>query len=188
MRTVTAGFDPALNSPGAAILVNDVLVVCGNVRIPSAFASLPIGERIDEVARLCVEWFEAHVDRGTGLDMRGVTVAYEKPKVRGGPRTEDPNDVLHIGMVGASVWTRMRLLGAARLHAPTPEEWNHGTKKLKRNVPEIWEAQRGVMIGSRLSPAERALVPDKHDALDAVGIALHAVGRLEIIRVNARPR
>jgi hypothetical protein len=71
--------------------------------------------------------------------------------------------------------------------SPTPREWTKGSKALKKNSSEIWSHQRGIMIARRLSEVERELVPDKHDALDAVGLGLFGLGRLAAIRVNARP-
>lgn len=181
---VTFGADPALRSPGLAIGADGIIVAADALVMPKAVNALPFGERIDRIAELCVEWF----DGWTWSDVASIRVIYEKPQIYGGPQPGDANDLLAIGMVAASIATRMRMRGATIADPPTPAEWTHGTKKLKKNVPELWLEQRGAMIARRLKPAERAVVPDKHDAVDAVGLVLHDAGRLEPIRVNARPR
>lgn len=193
---VTFGADPALRSPGLAIGIDGVIVAADTLVMSKLVNALPFGERVDRIAELCVAWFHARAWTGPGGGLDGgshwyrdvpVRVVYEKPQIYGGPQPGDANDLLAIGMVAASIATRMRLRGATIVDPPTPREWTHGTKKLKKNVAELWLEQRGAMIARRLKPAERAVVPDKHDAVDAVGLVLHADGRLEPIRVNARP-
>jgi hypothetical protein len=64
--------------------------------------------------------------------------------------------------------------------------------RVKTICPECnssaWGTPRGKRIRPRLSPAELALVPDQNDAIDAVGIGLWALGRLEPVSVVSNGR
>lgn len=192
--SVVFGIDPALRTPGVAVTVDRVVVVAAALHMPSAVNDLEIAERIDVVAQHCVEWFLARAWASGGFDLGSqmfnawpVTTIYEKPQVYGGPRAEDPNDVMHIGMVAASVWTLMRARGSTRVLSPTPRQWTGGLEKTKTKVG-YWKSPRGQHLARRLSPAERELIGDSHDAADAVSLCLFACGRWAARRVNARPR
>lgn len=195
IRRIVFALDPALRRPGVAALVNDELFACGSLTMPKRVNDLDIGIRIDEVAVACAAWWrqtqiaiaDQHRTNSIWLnDAVPPIVCYEKPQIYGGPRVEDPNDAMHIGMVAAAVWARVRV-GAhhTSVVTPTPREWTMNTSKSKTGDP--WASQRGGLLARRLSPAERALVPDNHDAIDAACLALFTVGRLKAIRVNARP-
>lgn len=187
--------DPALNRPGVAVFVDGRLFAAEAVSCHK-FQELPIGIRIDEVARACADWwvfrrFDVAAKYGCGVGESWIAeplVVYEKPVVRGGPRTVDGTDAIHIGMVASAIWAHVR--GGNERHVslmtPTPEEWTRGSKKSKTGDP--WASQRGKMVARRLSPEERALVPACHDAIDAVGLGLHALGRLDAVRVISRGR
>jgi hypothetical protein len=74
---------------------------------------------------------------------------------------------------------------AFRFNAKSP-------KRVKRVCIEChnsaWGTPRGRRIWLRLTEAERALCPDQNDAIDAVGLGLHALGRLEKISVFSNGR
>lgn len=184
------GLDPALNSPGVAIGHGGVVLAAAALSQPRSQAALAVGERALLVAVSCAAWFRQGVAKqlGKGAELPELTLVFELPQVYGGPRAEDPNDLIALALVcGAATAALERELGVAAILSPTPREWSKGSKKSKK-AGEGWTSQRGAMIARRLSPAERALVPDSHDAIDAVGLVLFAQGRLEPIRVNARPR
>lgn len=191
MTSVIFAFDPGLNSPGGAVFVNGVLRAADAISIPGAFTKMPMGARVDAVARTSMRWFlgrletiaESHNENALTFADELVCV-YEKPTLYGGGVSEkDPDDIIHIAMVGAAF---AALRTWHKITAPEPKEWNFGTKKIKLNNPTIWQGQRGQQVARRLTLAERALVPDKHDAIDAVGQGLFELGKMEPIRVNAR--
>lgn len=184
---IVVGVDPAIRSPGWAVVFNGAVVAAGVVRVPAALKStkLEIGERVRRVGELVADQVLDAAELVAGASSATISVvAYEWPQVyardkRGG----DPNDLLKLAGVGADVAARLsvrRQVGAVR--SPTPREWSGGSKKATTGDP--WASQRGAMVARRLSAAERARVPDSHDAIDAVAIALWALGRFEPRRVN----
>lgn len=117
-------------------------------------------------------------------------IVYEWPQVYRAARAPgDPNDLLGLVAVAAGVASQLEALAAERngrdgsllILSPTPAQWAGQLPKTKTGDP--WLSLRGQRVASRLSPAERALVPKSHDAIDAVGIGLWAVGRFEPRRV-----
>jgi hypothetical protein len=113
-------------------------------------------------------------------------IVYEWPQVYRAARAPgDPNDLLGLVAVGAGVAACLEALAAERnsrdgsltIYTPLPSEWAGQLPKTKSGDP--WESLRGQRVSSRLSSQERALVPKSHDALDAVGIGLWALGRFE---------
>lgn len=94
----------------------------------------------------------------------------------------DPADLLALAAVGgavaaaaASLWLGLVVMTVE------PGEWSGQVPKSKTGDP--WASPRGRRIHERLTPAERDLVPRSHDALDAVGIGLHTLGRFAPRRV-----
>ena len=73
------------------------------------------------------------------------------------------------------------LLPGADVACYTPGEWTRGIPK--KTTGSAKTGPRALRILSRLSDAERAVVPDSHDALDAVGLGLYRLGRFERRRV-----
>lgn len=192
---VVLALDPGLRCPGVAIHRGS-LVACAALTMPDEVNELPVGERVDVVAERCVRWFydRAWTGPGGGLDggsrwFRDVPVrfVYEMPQVYGGPQAADANDLLHLAMVAGSAWTLLRQRGAVLHATPTPAQWTGGLEKLKTKAT-YWTSQRGQHLARRLSPAERALVGDSHDAADAASLCLWAVGRWAARRVIARRR
>lgn len=90
----------------------------------------------------------------------------------------DPNDLLGMGFVSGAV---AGLLQPAELVGYLPAEWCRLKKSTKHR--EAFTSPRGLRIMSRLSPAEKALVPRFHDSVDAVGLGLHHLGRLAPRRI-----
>ncbi len=105
-------------------------------------------------------------------------VVCEWPQVyRQGRSRGDPADLLP--MAGIALGVSVGL--ATGPTAPTPAEWTGQLKKSTTGDPLA--SPRRAHPWSRLSEDERACVVLSHDALDAVGIGLWALGRLDPIRV-----
>lgn len=159
--------DPGLRYPAAAVFRNGVLQRAERVKVPTAYAKLPRGERIRQIAGLVGSW---------GLLQTGgerPKVVYEYPQVYRAKKSKgDPNDLLPLAGIGGAVSMMM----GTYTHAPTPFEWIGGIPKA--TVGSALESPRGRLIWRLLNGLERLTVTLSHDALDAVGLGLHGVRRL----------
>lgn len=160
--------DPGLRNPAVALFRDNVLVHASRVKIPTATHKLPLGERIAAVAKLVRDHVERHLP----------TIALCDAMVSEWPRTYrrmkgDPADLFPLAGLG------MYVAGMAGLpvDAPTAPEWIGNIPKSTTGDP--LQSARGQRIWSRLSEAERACVTLSHDSLDAVGLGLWKLGRLE---------
>ena len=122
----------------------------------------------------------AGVDKA--LQIREIdAIAFEVQQIY--PTTKNPNDL--IGMIGVGMGIGY-CFPSAELHSYRPAEWTGQIPKTTgKNALKSPRAQR---ILSRLDEIERSLVPNQHDAIDAIGIGLHHLGRLKPVRVFAGAR
>jgi hypothetical protein len=187
---VLLSLDPGLNSPGIAAFFGGDLVHAERVAIPASFAELEDGDRWLRVALTIAA-------RGTAIFRRDTTqsclgVIFERPQWYSKAKSKgDPNQLAGVAGVAACTVGVLSQAFALRVHSPTPAEWIgqlskvcpacRGKAKKKCTVcrGSAWATPRGRRIRSRLSPAELDLVPDQNDAIDAVGLGLWALGRLE---------
>ncbi len=178
------GLDPALNSCGLAIVRDGELVAAVRMISDAKLIRLPIGARCDEVAARLVHWLNGawvHVDRD-------VTLVYEWPQIYSvGKSKGDPNDLLALAAIGAAVARALPATLGCRINilTPTPREWQGGTSKSIKGDP--WISTRGYKLKARLTPAEIERIPNSHDAIDAVGLALHATDRALAIQRRVYP-
>lgn len=167
--------DPSVRSPGAALFWQYRLRAAGRVRLNARATGVPDGAWWLDVARMIIKWAEAH---GAGVLDPIRTVVFERPQIyRAFKSKGDPNDLIGLAGVGSAVaalaYARWSIAGVA---SPSPAEWiGQLPKKTKGSAKESPRAQR---ILSRLDESELKLVPDQHDAIDAVGIGLFVLGRL----------
>ena len=164
MRNLLA-IDPGLRNPAYALFRDGVLVRASRVKIPGTTHSLALGPRMVEVAML--------IKQAVGLDAVDDYVT-EWPRVyRGIKGKGDPADLFPLAGVG------MYLAGHYRVFAdaPTAPEWIGNLPKTTTGNP--LDSIRGHRIWSRLSDEERSRVTLSHDAVDAVGLGLWKLGRLE---------
>lgn len=173
--TSLVALDPSINSAGVAFFRDGVLWRCDRVTGKDYADVEDLGQRWNLVANR-IAW-----------QLRGIAtcdvIVYERPQVYRGDRSEgDPNDLIGLAAIGASVAMALVSSGAAReVRTFTPAEWAKQTKKSKR-ASEAKTSARGLYVMSRLSKEEALLVPDQHDVIDAIGIGLHAEGRLGVRR------
>ncbi len=177
---IILGVDPALNSPGVGVFRDDRLIAAASIKIAKTAAELEPAERVRFVARAIVQWF---ADFAVTLPerVRPFTLVYERMQIYGVAASEgDPNDLVPLAEVAGHVTGK---LDPDRVICVTPRVWSAGTSKRikvgnRRKLPKsIWEASRGRRVKLILTPEELALIPDQHDALDGVCLAMHATPR-----------
>lgn len=167
--------DPGLLHPAIALFHGGVLIYAARVELPKTLsAKTNLGARVVSVARHCqyvvAEWFEP---------LGSPELVFEWPQVyRAAKSKGDPNDLLPLaGICGAL----SGVLQATLITSYTPAEWIGQLPKGTTGDPR--ESPRGTRIWSRLTHAEQMTITLSHDAIDAVGLGLHHLGRLKPKRV-----
>lgn len=182
------GLDPGMNSPGIAVFSDGVLLRADRVQIPAAFANKQPGQRWSDVAHL----ISAFAGKYLGGPQPGVSLVFECPQwYQRGKSKGDPNDLVGVAGVAAAFVGIMSCRYPVDVRSPTPAEWigqlpkvcqvckGKAKRKCKACLGSAWKTPRGQRIWSHLSEHERPLVPDQNDAIDAVGIGLWGIGRLQ---------
>lgn len=193
--------DPGMNSPGVALFRDDrSLATAHALEIPDAWASRCPGERWLLVGNEIAAW----TANAAGLAITGLTIVFEKPQWYAREKSKgDPNQLVGIAGVAAVALGRLQ---PSHVLSPVPGEWIGQLPKVcpvckgkktqktvgsrgapgKRQVvvciacnSSAWGTPRGRRIKSRLTDSEFMRCPDQNDAIDAVGIGLWALGRLE---------
>ncbi len=188
-------FDPGLNHPAAALFRHGRLIAASRVKVEKTWRLLPVAERCRLIARAVHHWACEH-----GLDMTAMAKAYrieleghhseakalrqehgivalivEWPQIYRTSRSKgDPNDLLPL------VGVAMCLVGRLDIEVQhyKPAEWIGQCKKAETGDP--LDSPRGRLIWGHLDAAERTAVDVSHDALDAAGLGLAALGRLRL--------
>lgn len=168
--------DPSIRSLGVAFFYQRRLVVAGTVRC-KAEKGVSNGRRAVDMASAVIVWLD---ELGVDFSANPPELVYEWPQIYAARKSKgNPNGLIKT-VSPALVLSGM--LATSKITTPTPAEWAGQTKKTTAGDP--WASQRGNMVARRLHEAERLLVPDSHDAIDAVGLGLWACGRFERRRVN----
>jgi len=174
--------DQSLRGPGVAVFHQGILTASCTLPQKSD-PNTPIAQRTYNVAASIVTWLYDKTERPT-------TLAIEWPQIyRASKSKGDPNDMLAVAGVGAAL---AGLLSAVcyqngngwclQIRSPLPAEWAGQLPKCT-NPKLASESPRARRILSRLSEREREVATLKHDALDAIGIGLFILGRLDPVRV-----
>ncbi len=157
--------DPGLRYPAAAISKDGILVAASRVKIPGKYKDLERGQRCLCVARLIRDWVSGH-----GLKIDEVVTEWPRTYSR---MKGDPADLFPLAGVGMAVAGMFDVPTTA----PTAPEWIGNIPKSTTGDPLA--SIRAQRIWSRLSDAEKQCVVLSHDAVDAAGILLWKLGRLE---------
>lgn len=190
MSTLLA-IDPSVNSAGVALFDRETrqLIAAARVKSPGTPEDAH-GIRCIKMANAIGHWLGSRPAAVIPAEL-----AFEWPQVYTAAKSKgDPNQLLPLVGIGMAV---TGLIGRSleNLRTPTPAEWigqcpkwcskacAKSPKKCKTCKGSAWKTPRGRRIAERLSKPELALVPDQHDAIDSVGIGLHALGRLVLVRV-----
>lgn len=171
--------DPGIVSPGAALFRGGTLIAAARIKYAPTM-TLNDAQRCIEAADHVMAW-------GHKVGAQPSVLAFEWPQVYGeGKGKGNPNQLLPMVGVNLSVATAYMIAAYTRkltfeIRSYTPAEWIGQLPKTTRGKAS--SSPRATRILSRLDVDERAAVPDQHDAIDAVGIGLHALGRLGVRRV-----
>jgi len=171
--------DPGVDKPAAAVFDRGELVSASRVKVPRAVNQIDDeGERARQVAALIEDWArnvaQGTVWGGAMFVVSPVAVVYELPQIYQRRKSKgNPNQLVPLAMIGSSVATGFR----ARVSSPKPGEWIGGIPKDTKGDP--WKSPRGGIIWGRLRAHERERVQATHDAVDATGLGLWALGRLD---------
>jgi len=153
--------DPGIRGCGVAEFVNSVLVRCAYV-VNTVGHGQRVTQQMEMAGEVAAYIGECH------------TLVAEWPRVYARDiQKSNANDLLPLCGVVASTATIVRPWSIIEYR---PSEWKGGVPKKAFND----------RILSRLSPAELAIVPNDHNVIDAVGIGLKALGRLDRKMVIAR--
>lgn len=172
-------FDPGLLNPALAVFQGGVLVYASRVKIPTALKStkLSMGTRCVGVAQEALKVLQGFTFQ------EPVTFVTEWPKVyRAGKSKGDPADLFPLAGAGMALASLLvERIPGLEIETPIPREWIGNLPKATTGDPR--ESVRGIRIWSRLSESERECVVLSHDAIDAIGIGLWNLKRLERRRV-----
>jgi hypothetical protein len=175
MTMLLAAVDPSIVSSGVAMFVDGTLAEVERVHFPDREGA--IGHRCATMALAIVSTISRAFPRPPD------TLVIEWPQVyRAAKSPGDPNDLLGLAGVGVGVAAQFAAHGMTVIRSPTPHDWT-GSLAKERRVRGVKVSPRAARILERLSPAERALIPAQHDAIDAVGLGLWALGRFAPRRV-----
>lgn len=170
--------DPSVRSPGAALFYAGELRACARILVKS---DAERAERSRVVVEAIRQWAIGAVHAVHSGHPPITAVITEWPQWYAvGKSKVNPNDLACLAGIGGALATAYP---GATVSSPTPREWIDGLPKATRGDP--WATPRGVRIKSRLAPAELALVPAQHDAIDGCGLGLWLLGRLQLRRVLA---
>lgn len=168
-RDSLLALDPGLNNPAAALFRGGRLVAASRVKPQAAWKGRDIAERCTMVAHAVHDWANEH-----GIEDLGVLVV-EWPQIYVKGRSKgDPNDLLPL------VGVAMCLAGMLDVNVRSfkPAEWIGQCAKTETG--DALTSPRGRLVWRSLDELERATVNVSHDAIDAVGIGLAALGRLQM--------
>lgn len=175
--------DPSISSAGIA------LFRAGQV---TAAATVKLARKTEQChAVRCLAMAESLARWITRQDAAPRVLVFEWPQIyRGAKSKGDPNDLPGLAGVGMGLAGILAMGVAARditleVLSYTPAEWTGAAGKKSTKAAEFETAVRTNRIRKRLTDAELEAIEGikSHDAFDAIGLGLHALGRLEPIRI-----
>lgn len=175
--------DPGVRNPAVAYFSAGRLVRAARVLVDDAWTHLWIGQRALHIATRAVEWLGGVHSVAPRDPM--LYIVFENPKVRRETQSGgvDANDLTKIAAVANQIvgMYAARYPDMITVLSPFPEDVWATTKKCTSGDPR--QSVRGSRVWDRLDETERAGLELTHDAFDAAGIGLWALGRFERHRV-----
>lgn len=162
--------DPGLNNPATALFRHGVLLCASRIKPDKTWKDLDVAERCRLIGDRIYEYWATNGDRQMVQYDR---LVIEWPQVYSAGKSKgDPNDLLPLVGVAMSL--------AGRLWLPVtsykPAQWIGQVPKKETGDP--LDSPRGRLVWRNLTDQERERVVVSHDAIDAIGIGLHHLGRL----------
>lgn len=174
--------DPSIRCAGIAAFRGGKLLAASAVKASTDTAA-PMAERCFEMAQALARWIVRYEVAPRVLILEWPQI-YTVSKSKG-----DPNDLIGLAGVGMALAGIVGMGVAARdlvlqVTSYTPAEWA-GQLPKSTKVSGFAASPRTKRIRSRLDAAELAAIAEvaSHDAFDAIGIGLHALGRLDPVRI-----
>ena len=162
--------DPGLLHPAAAAFRNGELVAASRVKVPGRLASLDRGERVRQIVDLIAAWYAALAPCAP------VAVVGEFPKAYTRDKSKNSADQL---FPLAAMSTGVAIRFGVESITPLPSEWiGQISKDDRAPADQAWLSPRGKLIKACLREHEIPRVVLSHDAVDAVGLGLWGLGRL----------
>jgi hypothetical protein len=175
--------DPSMTSPGAAWFSEGELVAATYFSQPRKRTSEDRAVRCLIAARDVYEWATGFDCDNAGPD----TIAIEWPQIY--PHDPvPPNSLPPVAAVGIALVALYAVdplvRDEPRVVSYLPREWAGNIPKVKSRDGNPWESPRGRRILGRLTEREKrvALAETSDDAMDAIGIVLHCIGRFTALR------
>jgi hypothetical protein len=153
--------DPGVRGAGVAVWEDNKLVLACYVKSTKSGRGYAVAEELAYNVDLAVKDFRAKI------------IVCEYPRFYGSTHQQgDPNDLIDVAVAGSAICARLDSL-SSHIESVFPSDWKGQVPKQKMLV-RIWEA---------LTEEERAVVQktnksDTEDILDAIGIGLHKLNRL----------
>lgn len=190
--------DPGTRSPGIAAFSGQTLLEATHADV-TEWAGLPEAQRWLNIGRSLAGFVRSRVPESTAL----LTVVFERPQwYQRGKSKGDPNELAGLTGVAGVFIGQLSMLYPVFVSSYTPAEWIGqlpkvcqvcgGKKGRGRGKARVlcgachgsdWNTPRGQRIRAHLTEAELRRVPDQNDAIDAAGIGLKELRRLEPRRV-----
>lgn len=169
--------DPGLTNPAACYSDEGLIRRAERIKVPKDWGALEILERCERIGDAVVQWYDAIA--------RGIpdVLIVEWPQWYGERSAEtdkriDPNDLAGLCGICGAIAGRIRTWPGGRsmrIQSPRPREvWGNIPKATKGDP---WKSPRAMKLARRLKPGEREVIQNKHDALDAAGLAMFADNR-----------
>lgn len=195
--------DSGTRSPGIAAFAGNELLEATNVDV-TEYEHEPAAQRWLTIGRILAGWVRERVPARVAL----LSLVFERPQWYARSKSKgDPNQLAGLTAVAGVFVGQLSMLYPVTVASYVPAEWigqlskvcpvcdgkkGRGRGKKRVLCPAChgsdWETPRGKRIRSRLSPAELLRCPDQNDAIDAAGVGLKQLGRLEPIRVYSNGR
>ncbi len=173
--------DPSVSSAGVALFRGGVLIAASRIRLEPG--KRDHGAKCMRMAHQILAWV-------VGQHAEPRTLVMEWPKIYHGAKGKvDPNDLIGLAGIDMAVAGALTVALIPRnitleLVTPLPSDWIGQLPKTK-TVKGAKVSPRGAFILGKLTDEEALIVPASHDAIDAIGIGLWGLQRLERHRVFA---
>jgi hypothetical protein len=169
--------DPGTDHPAVAIWNRGQLVHANRVKIPTKkWRELESGERVRLIVNACHDYALPHLAGEAPLAVVG-----EWPKAyKIGQSKNSADQLFPLAAITAGVAVRFGVQSIT----PIPFEWI-GTIPKDEDNPDPWASPRGALVKRRLGVLELSAVVPSHDAVDAAGIGLWVLARLERVYVGS---